>query len=67
MSRTLFGSGAKGDIVRNIQSALLAPGFDPHGTDGSYGPKTTAAVQAFQQARGLPITGVSLTILPGRR
>lgn len=43
----------RGDQVRQIQKKLKEQGFDPKGVDGIYGPKTFAAVLAFQQARGL--------------
>lgn len=43
----------RGDQVRQIQRELKEQGFDSKGADGIYGPKTFAAVLAFQQARGL--------------
>ena len=43
----------QGDQVRRIQKKLEEQGFDPQGVDGIYGPKTFAAVLAFQLARGL--------------
>ncbi|MDP3183258.1 MAG: peptidoglycan-binding domain-containing protein [Desulfobaccales bacterium] len=43
----------KGDQVRRVQEKLKEQGFDPQGADGIYGPKTFAAVLAFQRARGL--------------
>jgi len=57
MARTLFGLGARGDIIVEIQRALLAVGHDPKGTDGFYGKDTKAAIQSFQQARKLDATG----------
>jgi membrane-bound lytic murein transglycosylase B len=36
-----------------LQSLLTAAGFDSGGADGKVGPKTVAAVKAFQRARGL--------------
>jgi membrane-bound lytic murein transglycosylase B len=36
-----------------LQSLLMAAGFDAGGADGKVGPKTVAAVKAFQRARGL--------------
>jgi N-acetylmuramoyl-L-alanine amidase len=44
-------------VVRNIQTALEAQGIDPGGVDGKYGPKTTAAVAAFQRLKGLVVDG----------
>jgi hypothetical protein len=43
-------------IVR-MQYALSALGFDPGPIDGYLGPRTALAVQKYQQAYGLPITG----------
>jgi GH24 family phage-related lysozyme (muramidase) len=50
--------GSQGDAVRALQQALLAAGFDPHGTDGVFGPGTDAAVRAFQGNHGLSVDGV---------
>ena len=41
-----------------LQKALNAKGFDVGTPDGVIGSKTTAAIKAFQQSRGLPDTGV---------
>ena len=51
--------GANNDpqVVRNIQRALVDAGIDPGGVDGIYGPKTTAAVAAFQRVKGLVVDG----------
>lgn len=51
--------GANNDpaVVRNIQRALDAAGIDSGGVDGKYGPKTTAAVAAFQRLKGLVVDG----------
>ena len=50
--------GAQGADVRKLQSLLLEHGFDPHGVDGSFGPKTRAAVVGFQHAKHLAANGV---------
>jgi len=42
---------------REIQEALKAKGNDPGPIDGSMGPKTRAALKAFQEANGLKGTG----------
>lgn len=38
----------QGDLVRQIQQRLLAFGHDPGPVDGLYGPRTAAALRAFQ-------------------
>jgi membrane-bound lytic murein transglycosylase B len=49
---------------REVQALLGGVGFDPGGVDGRMGPKTIAAVKAFQKARGLIADGYpSLEIL----
>ncbi len=41
------------DERRELQDRLTQAGFDAGGVDGRMGPKTVAAVKAFQKARGL--------------
>ncbi len=43
----------RGDKIREIQQALEAAGFDPGQLAGIFGPRTHAAVSAFQLSRGL--------------
>ncbi|HEY4250906.1 MAG TPA: peptidoglycan-binding domain-containing protein [Roseomonas sp.] len=43
--------------VRNIQTRLRALGFYRGGVDGTWGPGTQAAIERFQQGRGLQATG----------
>ena len=43
--------GDKGSEVEQLQLKLKAAGYDPGEVDGDYGPKTTAAVLAFQVDR----------------
>ncbi|KQP67595.1 NlpC/P60 family protein [Methylobacterium sp. Leaf112] len=47
--------------IAEIQRALLARGYDlgPAGADGDAGPRTIAAVQAFQRAAGLVADGIA--------
>lgn len=58
MARVLFGRGARGALIADLQSALAAKGFDPKGIDGLYFGDTESAVRAFQQAHGSPVTAV---------
>jgi membrane-bound lytic murein transglycosylase B len=44
---------------RQLQERLNAAGFDAGTPDGVFGRRTEAAIRAFQQARGLPVTGVA--------
>jgi hypothetical protein len=43
----------KGEVVREIQRALKAKGFNPGRIDGEFGPHTAAAIVAFQVFMGL--------------
>lgn len=52
------GEGANGEVVKNIENHLEAAGYDLGKADGSWGMRTTAAVKAFQSAKGLAETGV---------
>jgi uncharacterized protein (TIGR02594 family) len=45
------------NIVTAIQTALQAQGFSPGDIDGEYGDNTAAAVERFQQSRGLDVDG----------
>lgn len=63
--------GDQGPAVRALQAALNAAGASPTLTpDGSFGPKTRAAVAYLQLASGLPQTGEAdaavLDVLGGR-
>ena len=40
-----------------LQQPLAQAGYDTGGTDGVMGAKTKAAISAYQQASGLPVTG----------
>lgn len=57
---TPFGPDATG-LTRaertELQRLLTRGGFDTGGSDGVLGPKSEAAIRAFQQARGLAVTG----------
>lgn len=42
---------------QRLQERLTATGFDTEGHDGVIGTKTKLQIEAFQRARGLPVTG----------
>jgi peptidoglycan hydrolase-like protein with peptidoglycan-binding domain len=54
-----LGSGSAGPAVTDMQKKLKAAGFDPGDVDGKLGPKTLAAVKAYQQANGLKVDGIA--------
>ncbi|MBL8953206.1 MAG: peptidoglycan-binding protein [Myxococcaceae bacterium] len=49
--------GARGEDVKVLQQLLIDAGFNPGPVDGWFGPKTQAAVRAFQQSRGITVDG----------
>lgn len=55
---SLLSSSAQGSPVRELQQALADAGYDPGPIDGDFGPRTRAAVVAFQRDRGLEVDGV---------
>lgn len=52
-------TGSRGDRVRELQEDLNALGYSTNGIDGIFGQGTKRAVVAFQQERGLPVTGIA--------
>ena len=57
------GAGAHGPVVSALQQALQSfggPGAstDPGGVDGIFGPRTTAAVRAYQGDIGVGVDGI---------
>jgi putative chitinase len=50
--------GSRGEDVAQQQRQLKAAGFNPGRVDGIFGPKTEAAVKAFQSTRGLNSDGI---------
>jgi peptidoglycan hydrolase-like protein with peptidoglycan-binding domain len=57
-TRNIFGPGAIGEIIKQIQVAPTDAGFDTKETDGWYGQNTSAAVAGYQGSQSLPSTGV---------
>lgn len=51
-------SGVQNEIIKSAQIALNARGFGPLVVDGLNGPKTIAAVKAFQSKNGLAVDGI---------
>lgn len=47
-----------GEDVAAVQTRLELLGFTPGKLDGIYGPKTEAAVIAFQANRGIKVDGI---------
>jgi lysozyme len=58
MALPTLRQGSRGEHVRRLQQAMARAGFDPGPVDGEFGPKTSAAVRAFQQAKGLQADGI---------
>ena len=54
----VLSQGTQGSQVTGLQQRLKAHGFTPGKIDSVFGPRTTASVQSFQQAKGLEVTGV---------
>jgi peptidoglycan hydrolase-like protein with peptidoglycan-binding domain len=55
--------GAKGDVVRNLQTVLTMGAFDlwkttPQGVDGEFGSNTDASVRAFQAWARIQVDGI---------
>src|SRR4051812_18385214 len=55
---SVVSSCARGSAVAQLQNLLRSKGFNPGASDGVFGPKTRAAVIAFQRARGLTADGI---------
>jgi peptidoglycan hydrolase-like protein with peptidoglycan-binding domain len=54
---TLPAAAQSGGDIERVQKALKANGHDPGPIDGVNGPRTAAALKAYQQAQGLEATG----------
>lgn len=55
---TFLRGGSKGAQVEELQKKLKDAGFDPGPLDGQFGPKTRAAVLAYQQSKGIQVDGI---------
>lgn len=44
--------------ILDVQNALIAAGFNPGSPDGVMGPRTRAAIMAFQRAKALEVDGI---------
>lgn len=54
----MYMHGLEQDVLKTVQTALNARGFGPLVVDGINGPKTIAAVKAFQSKAGLAVDGI---------
>jgi N-acetylmuramoyl-L-alanine amidase len=54
----IYRQGSQGQAVRDIQRVLKNLGLYTGAIDGIYGPKTTAAVKAFQRNVGIAVDGI---------
>jgi peptidoglycan hydrolase-like protein with peptidoglycan-binding domain len=45
-------------MVQQAQEQLILLGYDPGTVDGVYGPRTRQALETFQRAQNLPVTGL---------
>lgn len=48
---------ARFNLIKAVQQALADAGYDPGPADGLEGPRTTAAVTAYQRDKGLKVDG----------
>lgn len=62
----MLRQGSRGAAVSALQQQLRDHGFDPGPIDGVFGPRTLAAVRAFQTKQGIAVDGVVGPITNGR-
>ncbi|MBT8212503.1 MAG: peptidoglycan-binding protein [Acidimicrobiia bacterium] len=55
----MLRNGSSGEEVMALQKSLAAMGLNPGPADGIFGPKTEAAVKAFQEKAGLAADGIA--------
>ncbi|WP_218841922.1 peptidoglycan-binding protein [Lacticaseibacillus absianus] len=53
----IVNPGARGNLTRLIQGALICHGYDPKGFDGDFGSGCRTALTSFQKAHGLSADG----------
>jgi peptidoglycan hydrolase-like protein with peptidoglycan-binding domain len=58
-SINILWQGARGLIVKDLQTRLKKCGFNPGDIDGIFGPSTTAALTAFQKDRKIFADGIA--------
>ncbi len=58
MATPLLKQGSRGAEVRQLQQFLKDKGYYKGNVDAIFGPKTAAAVKAFQQAQGLKVDAI---------
>lgn len=54
-----FAQQEEDPLVRDVQQELKALGYDVDTVDGLYGPNTRRAIEAFQEAQNLTVTGTA--------
>ncbi len=54
----MLRNGSTGNEVTKLQQRLIAAGYEPGEPDGVFGPKTEAAVRAFQEENDLDVDGI---------
>jgi hypothetical protein len=62
----MLRQGSSGPAVSALQQQLKDRGFDPGPIDGQFGPRTAAAVRAFQAQQGIATDGIVGPITSGK-
>ena len=50
-------------MIREVQKALKERGFYNGPIDGVWGTESKNAVKAYQKAKGLPVSGLSINVM----
>lgn len=58
LTSSMLRNGSNGKDVRQLQEALAKEGFNPGPKDGIFGPRTEAALKAFQRSRDIAVDGI---------